>query len=299
MSNTPSSDAAAKAVEFNIVGNIAFAASKWAVGYFGNSFALIADAIESTIDIFSSIIVWLGIKTSSRPSDYNHPYGHGKLENFATIIVGILLIITAFGLIYQSIINIRTPHELPHSFVLLFLVLVIGIKEYFYQRTKKKSQETNSNALNADAWHHRSDAITSLAALIGVAIAIIMGKGYESADDYATIIASIIILYNSIIILRPAIGELTDEHLHDHIVEEARSITAQVNGVIYPEKCFARKYGANYIIDMRIVVAPHLSVSEGYAIAQAVKDSIKKQMPNIFDVLVLLLPADKVTPKKD
>ncbi|MBA2613564.1 MAG: cation transporter [Bacteroidetes bacterium] len=283
-------DKAIKATYFSIVGNSFLALLKGFTGYFGNSYALIADAIESTSDIFSSIIVLFGIKYSTRPKDKNHPYGHGRAEPLITFLVVGFLIISAIIIAYTSIQNIRTPHELPKPYTLIVLGLIIIIKEVFYRIVKKKGQETNSSSLKADAWHHRSDAITSLAAFIGISIALYFGKGYETADDWAALLASGIILYNSYLIFRPALGEIMDEHLYDNLVEEIRKESKNVEGVVDTEKCYVRKTGMKYHVDLHVIVDAKITVSEGHSIAHALKDYLRSKMPQIADVLVHVEP---------
>ncbi|MBP6795262.1 MAG: cation transporter, partial [Saprospiraceae bacterium] len=188
---------AIKITYFSIITNATLALVKWLGGYFGNSYALIADALESTTDIFSSVLVLLGIIYATRPPDKNHPYGHGRAEPLITFLVVAFLVVSATIIAYESIQNIRTPHALPKPYTLYLLAAIIIWKEISFQIVLKKSKTTNSSALKADAWHHRSDAITSVAAFIGIAIAIYFGEGYESADDWAALFASFFILYNS------------------------------------------------------------------------------------------------------
>ena len=190
----PNTEKAIKATYFSIIGNTLLALIKGISGYFGNSYAMIADAIESTTDIFASFLVLFGIKYSNKPADENHPYGHGRAEPLITFLVVGFLIISATIIAYESINNIGTPHELPKPFTLFVLGAIIIWKEISFQIVMKKSIETKSSSLKADAWHHRSDAITSVAAFIGISIALILGKGYESADDWAALLASVFIL---------------------------------------------------------------------------------------------------------
>ncbi|MDT0650843.1 cation diffusion facilitator family transporter, partial [Autumnicola edwardsiae] len=187
----------------SILGNILLALAKGITGIFGNSYALIADAIESTTDVFASVLVLFGIRYSTKPADENHPYGHGKAEPLITFAVVGFLLISATIIAYESIINIQTPHKIPEKYTLIVLGIIVIIKEFFYRFVSKKSDTTNSTSLKADAWHHRSDAITSLMAFIGISIAIYMGKGYETADDWAALLASGFIVYNAFLIFRP------------------------------------------------------------------------------------------------
>lgn len=283
---------AIKTTYLSIFGNTGLAIVKGITGYFGNSYAMIADAIESVSDIFSSLLVLFGIKYSSRPADKNHPYGHGRAEPLVTFLVVGFLVTSAVIIAYQSIQNIGTPHDLPKPFTLIVLGVIIGIKEMFYRIVKRRGEQTHSSAIQADAWHHRSDAITSLAAFIGISVALILGKGYESADDWAALFASAIILYNSYLIFRPALGEIMDEQLNDELVEQIRILSKNVEGVIDTEKCLIRKTGMKYHVDLHIIVDAAISVRQGHIIAHALKDYLQKQLVQLADVLIHVEPND-------
>jgi cation diffusion facilitator family transporter len=283
---------AIKTAYFSIAGNTLLALIKWLTGYFGNSFALIADAIESTSDIFASLLVLFGLKYANRPADKNHPYGHGRAEPLFTFIVVALLVSSAVVIAYDSIQNIRTPHDLPKPFTLFILGGIIIWKELSFQIVLKKSKEIKSSALKADAWHHRSDAITSVAAFIGISIALFFGKGYESADDWAALFASGFILYNSYLIFRPALGEIMDEHLYDELIENIRKISLSVEGIVATEKCFIRKSGMKFHVDLHAVVDANISVKAGHDIAHNLKDTLRKEIPELGHVLIHVEPND-------
>jgi cation diffusion facilitator family transporter len=274
----------------SIVINAVLALVKGITGVLGNSYALIADAIESVSDIFSSLIVVLGIKISSRPADENHPYGHGRAETLAAFVVVGLLLAAAVFIAIESIHNIRTPHPLPSSFTLIVLAVVIVIKELLSRKVNKTGTQTFSTSLKADAWHHRSDALTSGAAFIGISVALIGGKGWEAADDWAALFGSVIISINSFFILRPALGEIMDEHSYDGIIKQVRDIASHVPGVIDTEKCMVRKMGVNFYIDLHITVSGNLLVKEGHDIAHALKNKITNAMPHVADVLIHVEP---------
>lgn len=281
-----------RSVLWSLLGNFFLAIVKWCVGYFGNSYALIADAIESTTDIFSSFFVWIGIKYSNKPADDNHPYGHGRIEPLVTFLVVAFLFSSAILIIYQSIENIKTPHKIPETYTLYFLIGIILIKEFFYYRLKQKSKETKSSTLKAEAWHHRSDSISSFAALIGIGIAINFGKGFEIADDIAAIVAAILIIYNAYLIFRPAFGEMMDEQFHDELISEIRTIASKHRYVKGTEKCYVRKVGLSFWIDLHLLVDGNLTVHQGHQIAHQVKDTIKNQIDNIKEVLIHVEPID-------
>ncbi len=281
---------AIKATYFSLIGNAGLALVKGLAGVFGNSYALIADAIESTTDIFSSFLVLFGLKYSNKPADENHPYGHGRAEPLITFIVVGFLITSATIIAYESIENIRTPHEAPKSWTLIILTIIILWKEFSFRKVMKRGIETNSSSLKADAWHHRSDAITSVAAFIGISIALIFGDGYESADDWAALFASGFILYNSYLIFRPALGEIMDEHLYDDLILEIREVSHQVEGVIDTEKCFIRKAGMKYHVDLHATVDATISVKEGHDIAHLLKDTLRAKIPQLGHVLIHIEP---------
>jgi cation diffusion facilitator family transporter len=284
------SQKAIQATYISILGNTFLAIAKGITGFFGNSYALIADAIESTTDIFSSILVLFGLKYASRPPDENHPYGHGKAEPLITFAVVGFLLISATVIFIESIHNIQKPQSKPEPFTLIVLGLIIIFKEISFQYVNKKSNETKSTSLKADAWHHRSDAITSLMAFIGISIAIYMGNGYEAADDWAALIASLFIVYNAYLIFRPALGEIMDEHLHDDLIDQIRKSSSAIDGVVGTEKCLVRKMGMNYIVDLHVIVDGRLSVVEGHSIAHSVKDKLKLDLPEVTDILIHIEP---------
>lgn len=281
---------AVRATYFSIVSNTVLAILKVIAGIFGNSYALIADAIESTADIFSSLLVLFGLKYASRPADENHPYGHGRAEPLVTFLVVGFLITSATIIAYESIQNIGTPHALPKPWTLILLAALIVWKEISFRKVMKKAIETNSSSLKADAWHHRSDAITSVAAFIGIAIALILGKGYESADDIAALFAAAFILYNSYKIFRPALGEIMDEHLYDDLVVSIRKVSLTVNGVIDTEKCYVRKAGMQYHIDLHAIVDGNISVREGHDISHRLQDTLRAKLPELANVLIHIEP---------
>lgn len=290
--STTQEQTAIKTTYFSIIGNATLAVIKGIAGYFGNSYALIADAIESTTDIFSSFLVLFGLKYANRPADKNHPYGHGRAEPLVTFIVVGFLITSATVIAYESIKNIRTPHDLPKYWTLFVLIPLIIWKELSFQLVMKKAKESNSTSLKADAWHHRSDAITSVAALIGISIALYFGKGYEAADDWAALFASGFIMYNSYKIFRPALGEIMDEHMYDDLIEVIRRVALTVNGIKGTEKCFIRKAGMKYHVDLHAIVDGNISVKEGHDVAHLLKDTLRNKIPELGHVLIHVEPED-------
>jgi len=283
-------ETAIRTTYFSIIGNTALAIIKGLGGFFGNSYALIADAIESLTDIFSSLLVLFGLKYANRPPDKNHPYGHGRAEPLVTFLVVGFLITSATIIAYESIKNIRTPHQLPHLWTLFILAPLIIWKEISFRLVIKKAKETNSSSLKADAWHHRSDAITSITAFIGISIALYFGKGYETADDWAALFAAGFILYNSFLIFRPALGEIMDEHLYDDLVDDIRKSSLTVDGILATEKCLIRKAGMQYHVDLHAIVDKNISVKAGHDLAHKLKNTLRSELPQLGHVLIHIEP---------
>lgn len=259
-------------------------------GFFGNSYALIADGIESIADIFSSFFVLLGFKYAQRPPDANHPYGHSRIEPLITFLVVAFLVTSATVIAYESIEHILTPHKVPEPWTLIVLTVIIIWKEASYRYVLKKSKETNSSSLRADAWHHRSDAITSVTAFIGISIALYFGKGFETADDWAALFASAFILYNAYLIFRPALGEIMDEHRYDDVVDRIREIAIEVEGIKGTEKCFVRKAGMNYLVELHALVNGNISVADGHLLAHRLQDKIQAELPEITHITIHIEP---------
>jgi cation diffusion facilitator family transporter len=270
--------------------NIVLAIVKIVTGVVGNSYALIADGIESTTDIISSLIVWTGLKISSLPADEDHPFGHGKAESIAGMLVAAALLAAAVFMAVQCIREIITPHHAPAWFTLLVLALVILTKEALYRSVLRVGQELTSTAMYSDAWHHRSDALTSAAAFVGISIALIGGPGYETADDWAALLACGIVLWNGQRILRLAINEIMDASVPTSVVDEVRRMTNQVEGVRDVEKCRVRKSGPYLSLDIHVVVDGNITVRKGHDIAHRAKDLLLNSPFRINDVTVHIEP---------
>ncbi len=290
---------AAQGMRSTVVGigvNLALAIIKGTAGVLGNSYALIADAVESTLDVVSSIIVWAGLRISILPPDANHPYGHGKAEPLAAVAVALALLGAAVGIAIESVREIRTPHHAPAPFTLVVLVLVILTKELLFRYVFRVGNATSSTAVKSDAWHHRSDAITSVAAFIGISIALLGGPGYESADDWAALFASWIIGFNAYNLFRPALAELTDAAPDPKLEEEVRAAARRVEGVLGTHKCHVRKMGFDYYVDLDVIVAGSMTVSAAHVVAHQVQDAIRRANPLFTKVLIHVEPPDLSRP---
>lgn len=274
--------------------NLVLALIKISTGVIGNSYALIADGIESTSDIFSSLIVLSGLQISSKPADQSHPYGHGKAESLAGMAVALFLIGAGVLIAVQAIREILTPHQSPAWFILPILAIIIVVKEGLYRRMYSVSSDLDSSSLRGDAWHHRSDAITSLAVFVGISIALIGGTGYESADDWAALLAVAIIFVNGIRLLRPALDEVMDASVSDDVEQQVISIASSVEGVVAIEKCRIRKSGLGYLMDLHVEVDSSISVKNGHAIGHMVNDRLMQSSIPITDVVIHIEPARDV-----
>jgi cation diffusion facilitator family transporter len=280
-----------RAVAIGIVVNACLAAIKGIAGVLGNSAALLADAIESTSDIFTSLIVWAGLRMAERPADDNHPYGHGKYEPLAAIVVSIVLLAAAVIITVEAIRQIVTPHHSPAPFTLAVLVAVIVTKEILFRKVVKAGEDAESLAIASDAWHHRSDAITSAAAFIGILVALVGGEGYERADDIAAIVAAAIIAFNAIRLARPAVAELLDTAPSREFDDRVLANAMAEPGVVDAHKCRVRKIGFDFFVDLHVHVDGAMNVRDSHALAHRVKDRIRSGDRRIRDVLIHVEPA--------
>src|SRR6266571_3074658 len=220
--------------------NVLLASVKILAGFFGNAYVLIADGIESALDVGGSLIIWGGLKVAARPPDATHPYGHGKAEPIAAVAVAMGVLAAAAGLAIESVREILTPHHGPAPFTLGILIVVIVVKEILFRYVNRIGRHVESTAVQTDAWHHRSDALTSAAAFIGISVALIGGSGWQSADDWAALFACAVIAANGIRLLRPAFYEIMDTAPRGKIVDLIRKAAASVPGVVEVEKSYVR-----------------------------------------------------------
>jgi len=270
--------------------NAVLAVVKILAGYYGHAYALIADGIESTLDIAGSFIIWGGLKLAAKPPDADHPYGHGKAEPVASILVAVSVLVAAAGLAAQSVKEIVTPHHAPAPFTLIVLVAVVIIKESLYRIVMWRGVKAGSTAIKTEAGHHRADAIISLAAFIGIGIALMGGKGWEQADDWAALFACGLIAYNGVVLIKPGLSEIMDTAPPKGVEDDVRRAASSVPGVENIERCRIRKMGIEFYVDLHIWVDGDIPVSEGHRIAHEVKDVVRQSNPLVADVLVHVEP---------
>jgi len=279
-----------KVTFIGMIVNTILAVGKTVAGVVGHSHALVADGVESLADLFSSVIVWRGLVVAEEPADKDHPYGHGKAEPIAAAVVATMLIFAALWIGITAVREIMTPHSMPKPFTLFVLIGVVLIKETLFRHVISESVSLESTAVKTDAWHHRSDALTSLAAAIGIAVALIGGPGYEAADDWAALFAAGIIAWNGSRLFRSAANELMDVKADPEIENQVRKLGASVEGVKDIEKCLIRKAGHNLFVDIHVQVDPQMTVVRAHDIAHRVKDQVKSALPQVKDVLVHIEP---------
>jgi cation diffusion facilitator family transporter len=266
---------------------------KLLAGIIGHANALVADAIESSGDIFSSLIVWMGLSIAARPADEDHPYGHGKAEPLAAVLVSLMLLGAAVGISILAIREIRTPHHLPAPFTLFVAAGVIIVKEILYRRVSRVGRDVGSTAVTADAWHHRADAISSLAAFIGISIALLGGRGWEAADDWAALVAALVVAVNGVKTLRPAISGLMDEAPDRTVKERVLEAACAVDGVRNVENLKVRRSGLGFYVDLHVQADPGISLEDAHEIAATVKYAIVEAIPSVAGVLVHMEPYRK------
>jgi cation diffusion facilitator family transporter len=276
---------------FGLIVNILLATAKIFAGAIGHAYVLIADGIESALDVGGSIVIWGGLTVAARPPDRTHPYGHGKAEPIAAVVVAVGVVAAAVGLAIQSVREIFLPHHTPAPWTLAVLVVAIIVKEILFRYVIRFGRKMESTAVKTDAWHHRIDAMTSAAAFIGISLALVGGKNWQSADNWAALVACALIAANGIRLARPAFYEIMDTAPGGKIVAPIRAVASSVPGVVEVEKCHARKMGLDYYVDLHVGVDGNISVHDGHQIAHRVKSAIQQSDSRVADVLVHIEPA--------
>jgi cation diffusion facilitator family transporter len=292
-------DRGMKSAALGIVVNLGLALAKGSAGLLGQSFALVADALESMADVLSGLVVYVGLKIAVKPPDADHPYGHGKAEPIAAVTVGLALIGAAFYIIYEGIREIIAPHGAPAPYTLVVLAGVLIIKELLFRHVVSVGESIGSTAVKSDAWHHRSDALTSAFAFVGISVALLGGPRWEAADGWAAICAALVILYNAGRQMRPAVRELGDIAPEPSMEAQVRAIAGRVSGIIGLDKCIVRKMGFTFYIDLHIVVDGELTVREGHSLSHKVEDEILRALPQVAEVLVHVEPEEELIIKAD
>jgi len=281
----------ARVALLGLVVNVVLASAKIVAGLVGHAYVLIADGIESALDIGGSIVIWGGLTVAARPPDKTHPYGHGKAEPIAAMVVALAVLAAALAIAIQSVREILLPHHGPAPWTLVVLIVAVIIKEVLFRYVIRFGRKVESTAVKTDAWHHRIDAMTSTAAFIGISLALIGGKAWQSADDWAALVACVLIGWNGYRLARPAFFEIMDTAPREKFIRSISRTARSVPGVIEVEKCRARKMGLDFYIDLHVGVDGNMSVHEGHEIAHRVKSAIQQSDSRVADVLVHIEPA--------
>ncbi len=280
--------------QLGLLVNAVLAMLKLVAGLVGHSYALVADAIESSTDIFGSLVVWSGLRIASRSPDERYPFGYGRAEPLAAAVVAALMLGAAAGIAIESIREIRTPHHGPAPFTLAVLAAVIVVKEVMAKRVLRASLSSGSVVVHADAWHHRADAITSAAAFVGISVALIGGAGWESADDWAALLAAVIICVNGGLLLKRAAFDLMDRAPEADLLEVVSLAARSTSGVLAIEKLKIRKSGQGHYVDIHVQADPELSLHHAHVLSGRVKGAIRGRVPSVLGVLVHMEPYEPV-----
>jgi cation diffusion facilitator family transporter len=282
-----------------LVVNTLLALVKLTTGWIGGSYALVADGVESCADIFGSLVVWGGIKIAAKPADEDHPYGHGRADALAALFVAMMLLAAGAGISVQAVRAILNPSGMPAAFTLWVLLGVVLVKEVLFRRMRRHADALASTAVLSDAWHHRSDAITSAAAAMGITVALVGGEAYRTADAWAALVAAGVILVNAVRLARVPIRELMDAE-PTALIQQVRTIAEGLAGVEGVEKITARKTGPYCWVDLHIEVDPQMTVYDGHTVAHIVQDTVCGRLPQVAGVLVHVEPArTHSTPRED
>ena len=297
-SPTPESPSSARArglrlARFGLLVNAVLVVVKVTAGVLGSSYALVADGVESTLDIFSSLIVVRGLTIAGRTADERYHFGYAKAESVASAAVAVMLIVAAIGISVQAVREILTPHHVPAPFTLVVLVGVIAAKELLFRKVLHAGTEIGSLAVKADAWHHRSDAITSAAAFVGISIALVGGERYAEADDWAALLASVLIAWNGYRLLRPALDDLMDRAPDDDVIDAVRTSAGAVADVRRVEKALVRRAGMGYFITLHIEADGDMPLRDAHLLGHIVKDRVMDEVRSALDVIVHMEPDDR------
>ena len=282
-----------RAARWGLLANIGLVLLKLVTGLIGNSYALVADAIESSTDVFSSLIVWRGLQITGKPPDEEYRYGYGKAESIATAVVALMLIGAAICIAIMAVREIVTPHQAPAPFTLIVLGAVILVKEFLFRRVLAVGEAIGSTAVLADAWHHRTDVLVSAAAFIGITIALWGGAGWEPADDWAAMVAAAIMIANGIRMMRAAVDDLMDRMPETELVEKIAQAAQSTWGVLAIEKLRVRKLGTKYFVDVHVQADPTLSLRDAHVLSGKVKGAVRTSVPAVDEVLVHMEPFEE------
>ena len=273
-----------------IVGNVLLAAFKLLAGVLGRSGAMISDAVHSLSDVFATVIAWIGVRLSKQQEDAEHPYGHERLECVASLILGLILAGTGVGIGYSGVRKLLAPPEaleIPTLLPLLAAVVSIVVKEGMFWYTMHYAKVLNSAAFRADAWHHRSDAISSVGSFIGIGLAML---GFPVMDPIASLLICLLILKVAYDITRDAIIQMLDTSCEKGTEQKIRRFIEEQPGVRHVDLLHTRQFGNRIYVDLEIAVKRDSSLVEAHAIAERVHSAVEGQFPNVKHVMIHVNP---------
>ncbi len=272
--------------------NGALGGAKLAAGLLGHSYALVADASESFADVMGSCVTLYGLRVAAEPADLAHPAGHGRAETLASVITALALTAVGGLIFWHAALSLGEPRPAPSHWTLLVLVPVILIKERMFHWMRARGKETGSLAVIADAWHQRSDVVTSVAALTGIIFAWIGGPAWNHADSWAAMAASVWLVGTGLWLLGPALHELMEGSVDPALLEFICETSQSCPGILGIDKVWVRKLGMRLMVDLHVEVEPDISVQEGHRLAHVVKDRLQAELPQVRDVMVHVEPYD-------
>jgi len=272
-----------------LVVNLALAAAKLSAGLLGHSQAVVADAVHSLSDIVTDIALILGVRYWSAPADERHPHGHRRFETLVTVFIGLMVAAAAVGIGWDAVTSFGRPSHPPSAIALAAALLSIGVKEALYRWTAKMGKKTGSSALVANAWHHRTDALSSVPVAIAVSIAMIDHR-FAVVDQIGALVVAVFVLHAAFRIIRPALEELVDAGAPKAHRKELERLALEVEGVRAAHALRTRYIGSELAVDVHVEVDADLSVADGFAIASKVKKDLLQRGPDVADVVVQIEP---------
>ncbi|MBR4473360.1 MAG: cation transporter [Oscillospiraceae bacterium] len=279
--------------EVGIIGNILLAGFKLFAGIIGRSGAMVSDAAHSLSDVFATLIAYIGVRLSRREEDAEHPYGHERFECVASLILGLILAGTGIGIGYasvQKLLSDQTAAEVPTLLPLLAAVISIVVKEGMFRYTMYYAKKMDSAAFQADAWHHRSDALSSVGAFVGIGLAKL---GYPKMDPIASLLICVLILKVAFDITRDALNQMLDTSCDRAFESDLRAFIGEQPGVKHVDLLHTRQFGNKIYVDLEIAVDRNISLVDAHGIAESIHASVEKQYPNVKHIMIHVNPENE------
>ena len=277
--------------------NVVLLLFKFVAGIIGHSAAMLADAVHSLSDFVTDVIVLVFIRISGKPQDKSHDYGHGKYETLAMTLIGVALLLVALGILNSGAMKIKLwldgeQLEAPGTIALWAALLSVVLKEGVYRYSMIKARQLNSPAVEANAWHHRSDALSSIGTAVGIGGAIFLGQRWTVLDPIASVVVGIFIVKVSVSLLRRGIGDLLEQSLPDAVEEEILQLVAALPGLSKPHELRTRRIGNHYAIELHILMDGNITLREAHDKASEVEETLKSHYGQETHVVVHVEPKD-------